>query len=126
MDFFWIFRAFWILGFFEIFMKFFGFLVFLRFLSKLLRLLLKVTKVTTGHKKLPKMGHKSIVSPFLPKGQKKPSAKGQSPPQELEIGPRSGPYLLVASKTIACRHVYYCTSPHDWGSVSAQWEECTW
>ena len=25
----------------------------------------------------------------------KASAEGQSPPQELEVGPRSGPYLLV-------------------------------
>ncbi len=26
---------------------------------------------------------------------KKALAKGRSPPQELEVGPRSGPYLLV-------------------------------
>ena len=31
----------------------------------------------------------------MPKGQKKASAKGQSPPQQLEEGPRSGPHLLV-------------------------------
>ena len=31
----------------------------------------------------------------MPEGQKKPSAEGRSPPQELEVGPRSGPYLLV-------------------------------
>ena len=35
---------------------------------------------------------------LLPKGQKKALAKGRSPPQELEVGPRSGPYLLVAIK----------------------------
>ena len=51
----------------------------------LLRLLLKVTKVTTGHQKWRKMGPNSIIS----------SAEGQSPLQELEVGPRSGPYLLV-------------------------------
>ena len=28
-------------------------------------------------------------------GQKKASAEGRSPPQELEVGPCSGPYLLV-------------------------------
>ena len=31
----------------------------------------------------------------MPEGEKKPSAEGRSPPQELEVGPRSGPYLLV-------------------------------
>ena len=65
------------------------------FLSKLIRLLLKVTKVTSGHKnrqKWPKQHNKLF---FLPEVQKKASAEGQSPPQELEVGPRSGPYLLV-------------------------------
>ena len=31
-----------------------------------------------------------------PKGKKKASDEGRSPPQELEEGPRSGPHLLVA------------------------------
>ena len=30
--------------------------------------------------------------------KKKTSAEGRSPPQELEVGPRSGPYLLVHLK----------------------------
>ena len=34
----------------------------------------------------------------MPEGQKKASAEGQSPSQELEEGPRSGPHLLVSSK----------------------------
>ena len=68
------------------------------FLSKLLILLLKVTKVTTGHQKLPKIGQNSIITLFLPEGPKKASAEGRSPPQELEEGQRSGPYLLVADK----------------------------
>ena len=37
---------------------------------------------------------------------KKASAEDRSPPQELEIGPRSGPYLLVPLKeqayTLVC------------------------
>ena len=41
-------------------------------------LLLKVTKVTTGHQKRPKMGQNSIQAPH-----------------EIEVGPRSWPYLLV-------------------------------
>ena len=50
---------------------------------------------------MPKMGLKSIIrSLSLPKGQKKASAKGQSHPQELEVGPHSGPYLLVDVKQI--------------------------
>ena len=72
------------------------FFVFLGFLSKFLRLLLKVTKVTTGHQKLPKMGQNSIKSSFFARRAKK--SLGRSPPQELEVGPRSGPYLLVCQK----------------------------
>ena len=34
--------------------------------------------------------HKKLF--FCPKGKK---SLGRSPPQELEVGPRSGPYLLV-------------------------------
>ena len=65
---------------------------FLFFLSKLLRLLLKVTKVTTGHRKSPRMGQNNLISFFCcPKCKK---SLGLSPPQELEVGPRSGPYLL--------------------------------
>ena len=77
---------FWI---FWMFSEIFGFFFkwFSGFHSQLLRLLLKVTKVTTGHHKLPKMGQNSII--------KKVSAEGQSPPQELEVGPHSRPYLLV-------------------------------
>ena len=58
-------------------------------------LLLKVTKVTTGHQKLPKMGQNSIISSFFARRTKKASAEGRSPPQELEVSPRSGLYLLV-------------------------------
>ena len=61
----------------------------------MIRLLLNVTMVTTGHQKLPKMGQKSIKSSFFARRGKKALAEGRSPPQELEVGPRSGPYLLV-------------------------------
>ena len=62
-------------------------------------ILFNVTKVTTksyqgnttGHQKWPKMGQNSIIS----QSAKKASAEGQRPLQELEVGPRSGPYLLV-------------------------------
>ena len=40
------------------------------------------------------MGQNSIIS----QRAKKASAEGQRPLQELEVGPRSGPYLLVISK----------------------------
>ena len=84
--FFWIFYNF----FFSIFFsRFFG------FLSKFLRLLLKVTKVTTGQQKLPRMGQNSIISFLFAWRANKASAEGWSPAQELEVGPRSGPYLLV-------------------------------
>ena len=59
-------------------------------------LLLKVTKFTTGHQKLQKKNgqkqHNNLF--FWPKGKKSLSQR-PSPPQELEVGPRSGPYLLV-------------------------------
>ena len=80
---------------FEIFCFFLDFLVFLVFLSKLLMLLLKVPKVTTGHQKLPKVVQNSIISSFFARRAKKASAEGRSPPQELEVSPRSGLYLLV-------------------------------
>ena len=74
------------------------FVGFLGFLSNLLRLLLKVTKVTTGHQKWPKRGQNIIISPFFARRAKKASAEAL--PQELEVGPRSGPYLLVFLKSV--------------------------
>ena len=67
-----LFRFFWIL---------FGFFL------KLLRLLLKVTTVTTGHKKLPKIGQNSIINFYFDQRAKKafgprpkPSAGARSRP----------------------------------------------
>ena len=91
------------LGFLDLF-KFFRFLwiffgIFLLFFS----VPFKVTKVTTkcyhGYNWTPKIAkngpkqHKELF--FCQKGKK---SLGQSPPQELEVGPRSGPYLLVHIK----------------------------
>ena len=90
MDF-WIFKKnfeFFLDVLFFLFLFFFFFSGFLGFLSKLQRLLLKVTKVTTGH---PKLGQNSLISSLFLPGL----GLGQSPPQELEVGQRSGPYLLV-------------------------------
>ena len=71
---FWDFWTFWkILDFFWTFL----------FLLKLQRLLLRYLLDT-------KNGLKVIKGLFLLEGQKKPSAAGRSPPQELEVGPRSG------------------------------------
>ena len=47
---------------------------------------------------MPKMGQNSIISSFFARMAKKASAKGRSPPQELEVSPRSGLYLLVYMK----------------------------
>ena len=55
----------------------------------LLRLLLKVTKVTNGHQKLQEIGQNSIISSFFC-------------PKELEVGPVSGPHLLVLVKLKIC------------------------
>ena len=53
---------------------------------------------------------------FCPKGQK---SLGRSPPQELEVGPRSGPYLLVfnKSKFRACSSVF-CNCPSGLRSIT--------
>ena len=85
------FWGFGVLGFFEVFEIF---LIF--FLLLLLLLLLNVTMVTTRQQKLPKMGQNNIKSFFFfARRAKKASVEGRSPPQELEVGPHSGPYLLV-------------------------------
>ena len=44
------------------------------------------------------MCQNSIKSPFFARRAKKALAKGRSPPQELEVGPRSELYLLVLTK----------------------------
>ena len=95
MDFFWIFLHFFCIllifwGFFKVFWNFSDF-----FLLLLLMLLLKVTKVITGDQKMPRMGQNSIISSFFAPRAKKASAEGRSPPQELEVSPHSGLYLLV-------------------------------
>ena len=46
-------------------------------------------------KKYQNLGKSSIKSFFFARRPNKASAEGRSPPQELEEGPRSGPYLLV-------------------------------
>ena len=74
-------------------MWFFG--IFFGFFWKLLRLLLKVTEVTTEHQKWPEISTNSIKIYFFTRMGKKASAKGQSPPQVLEVNPHSGLYILV-------------------------------
>ena len=115
--FFWIFDSFWIFlkdifRFFRFFGIFWIFWIFFEILNFSLDFLVffgisfKVNKVTTksyrGYywapkiaKNWPKQDNK--LSFFCPRA-KKASAEGQSPPQELEVGPCSGPYLLVSGK----------------------------
>ena len=64
--------------FFRCFLKIFFLLLF-----KLVMLLLTFTEVTTEHQKWPNIGTNSVKS------------LAQSPPQELEVSPRSSLYLLV-------------------------------
>ena len=42
----------------------------------------------------------------MPEGQKKPLHKGRIPPQELEVGPRSRPYLLVSVTSRSAKSRY--------------------
>ena len=41
------------------------------------------------------MDQNSTIRTFFAQRAKNASAEGGSPPQELKLGPRSGPYLLV-------------------------------
>ena len=49
----------------------------------------------TGHEKWPKMGQNSIIGSVFAQRAKNTLIEGQRPPKELEVGPRSRPYLLV-------------------------------
>ena len=96
---FWIFLMFFFFYFFDFFLIF-GFLW-------TFWILFKVTEVTTksyqGYYWTPKNaknGPKQHNKLFFARRAKKASAKGRSPPQELEVGPRSGPYLLVLFKAV--------------------------
>ena len=86
MDFFPSFLNF--LIFFGFFLDFCDFWIFWDFWDKKLKI--KFSKVTTEHQKLPKVSQKSLISFFFAR-----KSLGQSSPQELEVSPRSGPYLLV-------------------------------
>ena len=70
------------------------FLIF-GFFSKVLRLLLNVMEVTIEHQKCPKISTNRGKRSFFAGRAKKASDKGQSPPQELEVSPRSRLYFLV-------------------------------
>ena len=92
---------------FEIFLNYFLFLDFLNFFEIFGFFLslfpFKVTKVLTkiyhGYYWAPKNAkngpkqHNKLF--FWPEGQKNTSGKGPSPPQQLEVSPRNGLYLLV-------------------------------
>ena len=65
------------------------------FFSKLLTLLINFTEVTTEHQKWPKIITNSVKRRFFARRPKKASAEGLSSPQELEVSPRSGLYLLA-------------------------------
>ena len=84
-------------GIFSYFLNFFGFLRvlnffknvfrdFFDFFSKVQRLLLKVIEVTTEHQKWPKVSQNSILKKFAQRA-KKNLARGQIPPQDLEVKP---------------------------------------
>ena len=103
--FFWFFIDFWI--FFPIFWVFFYFLDFFGNPCKVTKVTTKVTKATTGHQKMPKMGQNSIISSFFARRAKKASAEGRSPPQELEVSPRSKLYLLVIVVSLLRYRCYY-------------------
>ena len=68
------------------------------FFSKLLRLLINITEITTEHQKWLKISTNSVKSSFFVRRAKKASSEGRSPPQELEVSPHSGLYLLVTVK----------------------------
>ena len=103
LDFFWFFLFFWtffgfwdFLKFFEIFWICFDFVVFFVIVTNV------TTKSYQGYywtPKIAKNGPKQYYKLFFfLKGKK---SLGRSPPQELEVVPRSGPYLLVNRPGVA-------------------------
>ena len=56
-------------------------------------------EVTTEHQKWPNISTNNVKGSFFAQRAKKASDEGQSPPQELEVGPHSGPYLLGTVNT---------------------------
>ena len=94
LDFWPFLTTFWFIFFYGFSGFFFGGGAFWILFFKLLRFLLKVTKVTTGYQKWPEIGQNSIIRFIFAWWAKK--ALGRSPLQELEVGLRSGPYLLVS------------------------------
>ena len=50
--------------------------------------------------------------PFFARRAKKALVEDRSPPQELEVGPRSGPFLLVIFDFIS-KIVYYVANSED-------------
>ena len=116
MDNFWIFEVFFsgFFRFFVDFLKIFWIFRFLNFLKNVfnffwtflvLGITFKVTMVTTkSHQgyywtpKIDKNGPTQQNMLFFAQMAKKAWAEGQSPPQELEVGLHSGPYLLVFMK----------------------------
>ena len=83
----WIFKVFgFLFGFLEIFWIIFEITI---------RSILKVTKVTAEHQKWSKINTNSVKSSCFARRAKKALDKGQSPPHNLKVSPRSGLYLLA-------------------------------
>ena len=85
----------------------------LDFLQSNYWLLLKTTEGTTEHQKWPKIGTNTVKSTFLARKKK---SLGRCPPQELEVSPRIGLYLLVATttaETTAANHRLVCVAVVD-------------
>ena len=65
------------------------------------------------------MGQNSIISSFFARRVIKASAEGRSPPQELEVGPRSGPYLLVITTPCSVNVWIVLTAVLPWEAQQA-------
>ena len=63
------------------------------------------------------MGQTSRISSFFTRRAKKTLSEGRSRPQELEVSPRSGLYLLV------CRKVLWFSSRNSYSPITSQLTE---
>ena len=80
--------------------------------------------VTTWHQKWPNMGQNSMMNSFFARRAIKASAKGQSPPQEIEVGRRSGPYLLVLGNVEQMLHHQLTKTVKSTVPSKSNWQIC--
>ena len=74
-----------------------------------------IREVATAHQKYHKISINSVKKVFFAQRAKQTLVKGQIPPQELEVSPRSGLYLLVLLKEEISLGYIFFFGGRGWG-----------